>query len=365
MILSLFTFFVLFSTTAFASEPITFGPEFNFTNYEMWNAPGDGLTVNNPESVKVQTQFMKSVLAKCKTAGCRVENYYNRYGVLSYKVIFNDSWYFRIETDPGVVEIQTKPTSLADNVKLYSRYKKMIFETASELGLQRPNSYRNFDGWAGGHIHIGIKEAFGENLMLFRNFIVDYTNHIVLAHRFFANDVDFAPSIAILSEQQKLAFKSLIKDVDGGKVKSINEFAIRLQKEVYHKNPKGHEAEKHQALNVTRIVDNSTPLEGKTLEMRAFRAQGSPEVYFLQQRAIEKRIYYLKTKGPIPVNFHNINSLSAYDRTKMFYEYITESGLPFKDYEMWLTDVSEKKAYEEKFKNQQSSCLNVLSGYLK
>jgi hypothetical protein len=364
MIFKLFITLVIISSSAFGND-IPFGPEFNFSNQNLLNSQTSGLHVNSVESEAARDRFLVNVLEKCSPGECIATEYKNRYGVLSYRVTFKDNWFFQIETDPGVIEIQAKPTSLVDNIKIQKRYEKFIFSSAKEIGLVRVNELPGYQDWAGGHIHIGIKEAFNNDVRAFRNFIVDYTNHIELAHRFFSNDIDFAPSIATLTNEQKNNFVSLVKDVDDGRVSSIENFAKRLQKEVYYANPRGHQAEKHQALNVMRIVSDSFSESEKTLEVRGFRAQANSIVYLLQQRALEKRIIYLRNKAPISINFKDRNFILPNERVNLFYKYITESGLPFEDYEIWLTHPDELKYYEKNLKPKNTiSCYDFLVKFL-
>lgn len=344
---------------------ILFGPEFNFSNHEILSNIINPLDVNSEESENAQRKFRERIIQKCSPNKCRVTEYKNRYGATGYRVSFNDSWYFQIETDPGAIEIQAKPTSLVDNIKLYDRYNEMIFNTATEIGLSTSNKFQTTKDWAGGHIHIGIAEAFNNDVRHFRNFIVDYTNHLELAHEYFANDKKYAPSIAFLSNEQKANFAKLVRETDLGKVPTIVDFATRLQKEVYFSNPFGQQAEKHQALNVMRIVDSAYSEKEKTIELRGLRAQSNAKVYLLEQRLFEKRIIYLKNRAPISLSFEESMKHGDRQKVEMFYKYVTESGLPFKDYEDWIVKSGQRSFYQNSLKSKNSnSCLLALSNYI-
>lgn len=356
-------FFILFALFCgfVAKAQVKFGPEFNFTNPVILEAANHvpSNIVNNPENEKVVDLLAQHYSKVC--VDCTVLNYRNRYGVRSVRVTFSDGWHFDVITDPGVVEINTSPMTVNDVARLSERMNEFIFNPIYQLGLRPANDF--FNDWAGGHIHVDLKTAFGNDLSLFRNFIVDYTNHVELAHRIFGNDHHFAPSIQALDPEQKMAFDRLIKEVDAGGVTSIQRFAQRLQQEVYYRNPHGHTAKKHQALNVTRISDITIEDRYRTLEIRAFRSQENPEIFRLETQLIEKRIEFLKSwKTPIAIRWNDPSEITDEAAVSEFYRYVRDSNLDFKDYKIWVANLPPEllKKAQESYQPAVNSCRIVL-----
>lgn len=325
-----------FSSSAWAQA--TFGAEFNFTNWLISNS-AEGSYVNSPESEAARDQLMKAVRTAC--ANCYIQAQENSYGVKTYRVTYPDGWYFDIATDPAVVEIQTKPSTVEEIQSHKERIQKHIFDTAQSVNLL-PASKILGTHWAGSHIHIGALSALGDGVgavELLKNFMVDFSNHPELALGIFSSDSANAPPLGMLPQAQRDAFAQICADVDAGKIRSINTFARRVRNEVYNVTIMQDWAPstKYQAFNVNRIGDRAFDLMIQTFEIRAMRGQESALDFLIQTQLLEARIKYIQSRGKsVEINIPNVY-MTEEAKAEAFYKYVTETGLSFDPYVKLLT----------------------------
>lgn len=327
----LLTCLLFFTQVSWAWPPL-YGAEFTFTNNAMMNEKISGNIVNSPQAEKAQTELKELIKERC--AGCTMRVTSNSYGVKTYKFTYPDGFWFVVATDPGCLEIQTKPSTYAQ----YKKYKNIIqsdlFDSAASLGMFSDKDV------GGGHIHIGMKSAFDGDAVLFRNFVADYANHGELNSGIMDNDRAKAPILDDLNRNQRKAFKELLFDFDNGKakVKTIKGFAKSLEKEVYYKTPMGWDPSfKYQALNVHRVYGDEFSEAARTVEIRAQAAQKTFEDYLKQIQLYEKRIKFLSSKETKRIIYLDEGpELTGRDKVEQFYAYVTESGLDWNDYKYML-----------------------------
>ncbi len=325
----------LLAHTSYAGKG-TYGGEITLVNDEMIAAQTAGNVVNNPVSEKARDQMAAIMRERCKTAvpKCTVLDGKNKYGITSYRVVYEDNWWFQIETDPSVVEIQTKGATYEELSKLEHRIQRDIFDVGAQIGL-RPSG-----NIGGGHIHIGMHSTLDGDDNLFRNFFVDYANHSELGTGVMSFQGNGnAPTMVELTTDQQNQFVHILKDYDDFESKNYKMLASRIQTEVYYANPlRWTPPEKYQAFNVTRMVDSSVSEDERTFELRAFPGQVDAHEFLLQIRLLDKRLERLRhEKGrlayhPAPVNLPD--DLKA----ARFYRYVTDSGLSWKDYSHFVAE---------------------------
>jgi hypothetical protein len=326
ILLALLFFLISYGTLA----QTTFGAEFTFTNAAINQAQSDGETVNNEESERHQDLMMEQVRRTCD--GCRIIIEENKYEVEVYKVIYPDGWYFVIATDPAVVEVQTKPMTLADLKKQEQRIERDIFGAARAAGMAPSRSA------GGGHIHFGYLSSTEGDLRLARNIIVDFANHPEMANGVLSEDTWNSTPISNLPEDRQKAFRQIIADVDSGKIKNIQELATQIQKRVYNWHRADWDpTEKYHALNLTRLANSEWSDAEKTFEIRSLEAQRNHIEFKLLTKLFEGRIEYLKTiKEPIPVTIPKqtgfFGGMSSSQKIDRFAKYVAESGVNFEDF---------------------------------
>jgi hypothetical protein len=331
---------VLFLLSAIAARQAhaggtPFGGEITFTSDAMIAAQTAGNVVNNPVSERARDDMAWLMRERCARAvpKCRVIEGKSKYGIRNYRVAYADNgWWYQIETDPSVVEIQTKPATAQELEQMESRIQRDIFDLATEMGL-RPDAVLG-----GGHIHIGMHGALEGDARLFRNFFVDYVNHSELGTGIlsFLGNAN-APTLGELSIEQRHQFVTIIRDFDAGHINSEQEFAARIQQEVYYANPRNWlPPEKYQALNVMRMIDPSVSEEERTFELRAFPGQQSARDFILEAKLLTARLKLMKGfRGFVPYDPAPIDALPAVKAAR-FYRYVTDSGLSWHDYSRFV-----------------------------
>lgn len=329
--LLLFTCVLLFTELSWAWPPL-YGAEFTFTNDAMMNEKISGSIVNSPKAELAQEELKELIKSRCQ--GCTMRTTTNSYGVKTYKFTYPDGFWFIVATDPGCLEIQTKPSTFAE----YKSYSKIIqadlFDSATMLGMFTDKDV------GGGHIHIGMKSAFDGDAVLFRNFVADYSNHGELNSGIMDTDKYNAPSIDDLNRNQRKAFKELLFDFDNGKTKlqTIKGFAKALEETVYYKTPTGwNPAYKYQALNVHRVHGEEFAEAARTVEIRAQAAQETFDDFLKQIQLYEKRIKFISSKPTKRLVYLDQGvELTGREKLERFYAYVVESGLVWDDYKYML-----------------------------
>lgn len=341
----------LFATQAKAFSP-TFGAELTFTNMEVSNGDyGDGNVVISYESEDALDDWAASLIKLCFRRGdCDVQNHRDKYGLRIYRVVYKDGWWFQLSSDPGVIEIQTKPTTLRMLENRRDRIQEDIFDTGAQLGLFPSHN----DG--GGHIHIGAQAVF-ERRDLLRDFLVDYANHPELAMGILEQDEANAAHLSVLKPKQRKAFAALIESWDKNRVATPQRLAERIVDEVYYEAyfRDWYPSAKYQAVNLSRINDEYFAPEEQTIEMRALRAERSADEYIKLARLFQKRMEYLSKLKERPAYLDNDVPHFIADRVESFRRYVVESGLEWDDYKVFVP-----KEWLKKHKQKARSCSAIL-----
>lgn len=348
-------FSTLFFTNSLGGDPSLeplFGPEFTFTNqhlselyHETENPDPQGTNASiaeMKEKLRLRILLARQIQKRC--LGCTVIGLESDEPVSETSVLrvrYPDGYWFHISADPGVIEIQAKPTTLGELEHIKDRLQKDLFNSAREIGLD-PFVHES----GGGHINIGFN-FFEQDALLFRNFIVDYANHPELALGIFERDIYNAPPISIKKQDRKY-FQKVIARFDQGEIKSAKELVFLLVRTggLYSTN---------SAMNLTKI-HAPTITSHSRVEIRAFRAQSSADEYLLQCRLLAARIAYLKKlTQPIPLQFQDKRSIL--DMIKGFQTYVTETGLDWKDFQMFIPQAWKRYLRKKVTLGEGSSCM--------
>jgi hypothetical protein len=277
-------------------------------------------------------------------------------------VIFPDTYVISVNVDPGVIETQAYPATVKQYKTLYKQHFENLFLGAANAGLF-PDTFMS-----GGHIHIGLSEFLAEPI-LFRNFIVDITNHFELAGGILDLNQKNAPSIQESTDGRRRLdkFKSMIEAFDNGTL-IANSWAFSNEGEVIKSVTDLAKYYFHEIQELKRYFALNLQNKHGTLEIRAIHAQLNFEEYLKEITLFQSRLNYLKRLSDknilIPVeDFVDSGALGTkkYDKllVQKFYDYVTESGLNWAEYKplIYLTDLRRKKIIE---KSSARMCKNVL-----
>ena len=184
--------------------PPTFAPEITFTHDEIFNAyrrSSEAGATSTPTSIRWLERARDAVAHACQPA-CTITPFRDRYDVEAYRVTYPDGSWFELTLDPAVIEIKTMPVTLAQFQALRPRLQHDLWDP-----LVRPPLGLEAGIRGGGHINIGADEAFGGDVLLIRNFLVDYWNHEALSWGVLGRDPHQAPHPTMLRDRR--AFERL------------------------------------------------------------------------------------------------------------------------------------------------------------
>lgn len=353
--LRLFLFLLILcqSTISLAGRGM-FGPEWTFTSEEIIKS-NQQYTGTNPEQGAIQ-KWIKAVRQVCRQ--CRIQG---------NKVVYDENFWFKIGTDPFVLEVTAQPMSAAKFRRYKTTIQKIVFSAAETAGLFV------HERLVGGHIHLDLKTNFGRNDLLTRNFVVDLMNHPELFMGAFSHDYLNAPPVATLGAGALKKLEKIIARFDRGEIE-LSEMFSQIRSEVYSSSKSIMSSSKYQAINLNH---------DETIEIRGFQPQTSAEHHLAMIELLDARIEYLKTLDrPVPLEVENlagkyrfkeVDNLHSYETlleprqiVEAYHKYVTEAGLDWNDYKDYWADARVREYMEGHGKrlkiNRPTSCRRVMGG---
>jgi hypothetical protein len=224
------------------------------------------------------------------------------------KVITPEGFWFKITMDQTVLEVLTEPMTFDQLAQRSEILEELIWKTGKKAYVAPHKRL------GGGHLHLDIESHFGNDRMLFRNFIVDLVNRPELFMGGLGLNYFNAPPLSFYSAKENKVFKKIIAEFDKtpdmsivGLMERMNSFYESLQHPVMP-TPNS----KFQAVNFKHF-------EMGTLEIRAVKPQVSAEHALRLVRMFESRIEVLKkTKKLIKVKVPDHSSFYQAERIKGF-----------------------------------------------
>jgi hypothetical protein len=332
------TLLLLFSLLFFGQAlawPPTYGSEYNFSSQKTehawalrghnarwdestnWQEPG-------PEEFEAAEVFAARVKALCGDE-CKIVKHVGKYHAVNYQVIFNDGYGFNISVDHRVVEIQTQPETLEELKKNEARVQKYIFDVAASPELDLTAAAHE----AGGQFNIGILSAFEGDPKGFLKYFVNYHNFPELASGILGKNYLNAPPLSHLNAIQRKALSRITDDVNKGRIKTVQEVALRIRKEVYTDTPRFKEGpEYYQGVGMKNIDENVTPESDRPFELRGIRQPRNAHERTLLAELMEIRMKY-EIQNEDPIAFLDVPKVKEYDPEVLanrFRLYVREMG---------------------------------------
>ncbi|MGE0763153.1 MAG: hypothetical protein AB7N80_07745 [Bdellovibrionales bacterium] len=302
----------------------TYGPEFEFTSHEIvrdWPTDRpkffaiDNKTLIDGREGVLQKKLVAAIRLKCQTTGrCKVyedliageDQMTDSLNNPIYFLRFEDNLWFRIETDPGCVEVQMTPSTTDQLYDIEKRARHFIFETAFESGLI-------VEDGGNGHFNIGIESAFGPYGLALLSYIADYANFPELSLGALGRNLDTAPPINGLSLLQRRAFEALLRKVRAQRLAnpdlslSTEEVAQKIAHDVYYQSrTRGFNGYHDQAISLsTSIPDAFEYKRLKDLQRAEHRdnfAQPTFRHFILRGELFEWRMRHLVRQG-LPLEY--------------------------------------------------------------
>lgn len=329
-------FFLLLAAAPLPAHawPPTFGPEFTFTNKRIMLNSIDSDVSSQYSTISRITSLLEDRCAAEKN--CTVlKGIRNGIGT---RIEYDDGFWVAFNTDPGVIEVQAKPSTVEEFRARKELIQRDVFDLAKEVGME-PHEHAG-----GGHIHMGINSAFGEEeSTALRNFVTDFYNHPELSSGIFGEDAKNAP---ILTREELDSLQVVLKKFDEGKFPTREFFLAGVMDAL-----RGTEAEpkslKYRSLSFLSLgyfwdwvyekVSEKDKLayrlgERATLEFRAFRPQKDMAMFLREIELLEARVKYIK-KNPEKIALSFAQSpANAFGAAELFHRYVTEMGLDWSEY---------------------------------
>lgn len=321
------------SPQAESSEPV-FGPEFTFTSPDIMRGTWDSNRLPMTKIIERANNHLiggQEPAARFRVAGkMRLES--------------PNGWWFQVTPDVGVVEIKMSPLSVNDWKRFAVDIQDAVFVTAANEGLY-PALFAG-----GGHITVHLK-IFRNNVLLARNFIVDYWNHNELAMGAFGYDTHNALSLWLNHSDIQSRVEVAIEDM--GDITNIASFlmGIKLQfrgdRNLYQILWNKGQTQRHLDLNFSAVGSDR-------LEIRSLRPQVDIKTWINQIELIQARVEYLsRFTERIPLKMRvpfTTTPLANFSETghalnppidpelalRSFYQYVTESGLKWDDHRSYV-----------------------------
>ena len=332
--------------------PPTYGAEFEFFHPNLtWNLEN----INGPEALQAKAEFMHQIQEDCLASGCKVDKIGGKFSV-DYRVTLPNGWWFIVSHDPAVIEITTKPSTLAELRQNTENINQFIFKSARKAKFR---VHRDDNA----HFNFGVQSAFDNDPKEFLKFFVDYQNNTHLSLGTLGQDFYNAPPLSIQKEEQRIALAAIVTEVNAGKYGSIAEVSKAVMKRVYTSTydkelqnsvhyqsiglkyitkeklvkPSFESLEVQALLNLIPFVDFTKPHD-QPIELRAAWSQTSAEHFIKIAELVEARVAFLKKQSSSVVYLKsNRKEINTWREAKTrFYIYVTETGLDFKRYNSLL-----------------------------
>lgn len=265
-----------------------------------------------------------------------------------FRVEYKDGFYFDVTMDPACLEVIPKPMTISELRKNKERIQKDIFDMLKASGLEPHRAF------GGGHIHLGAISAFGNDVKLFRNFLVDTANHTELASGALENDAENATPLYKLNKNQRKAFKKLIDRADEKEFKTPIDLATAFVEDVLFEGKEAGAkklmAQRYLQLNVMRMADldlsNIDPHatwagyeayvnfaevtdETATAETRHLRAQMNADDVVWDAEMVMGRLNWLKKQGMLKLSDDFMKGVTPKpkDAANNFVTYLRQAGV--------------------------------------
>lgn len=333
-----------------------------------------GVGVNHldgPYGGRLFHKYRDRIAFMCRTGECSIKIMdVKSYGKDSYKgfrVEFNDGWYFDVGRDPNVIEVKTKPISAMEYSLRKEQIQQYLYDTAASVGLKPMIKNSPFNG---GHVNLGLNSHFKSeedsyDVLLFRNFIVDFYNHGELAMGVLLKDSISAK--AVIDQPKYLtALREIIREFDEKYLNnSRSEDRDEQHRQIVELSKKldaffSNKLNRKSALNFKSMAytDENT----RRIEVRSSRAPKDSEYLFLIVNLFQSRIQALKRwTTPIPLRTE-VGSTDKSKQLSVFQSYVEGSGLLLEDYRHILSPDYVKKFDQMNFRPSQIQCLKIYAG---
>jgi hypothetical protein len=317
IILFSLVFLQIISLTVKADFAPTYGPEINLTKKEWRRIKGvkkDPLTAKDDEKKiaselqETADKLLEEIINSCPECEVLNRNYFQKAPVFKFVYALisvpKSDLLIYLTADNRVIEVSMTPLTNQKVNEYQDTIQKLIFDPAKKLGLTKKIG--------AGHLHIGMRSTFKNDLLLFRNFIVDTTIYSKVFYSLFLGNETNCPTLDILKSKNlenidfEMIFKQIISDFDrttdwtrAHDTKYVwqksRELIAAINSEIYSKTTRDF---KFQFINYLHLNNpenlDAFDEDAETLEIRGAPELGSALEYTLLTNLINSRLNYLR-----------------------------------------------------------------------
>lgn len=324
----------------FESE-LRFGPEMTISSQEILDSfPRTLHGATSPVSIAKIEAMRRNIQRRYTLLGLRPPRFefFDQAGGWprhAYRIRYPDRFELTMITDPGVIELNSTPSSQIEIERHLGRFQSDFFDEGARLGL----TPALFTG--SGHIHIEVTRLHPVTV---RNFLASFFNSTGLAAGALNEDVFNAIGMGEIPEENKSRLRAAFLDFD------------RIERpRIYHLNSLAHGAyaiplaaeppEYREARNEVRprkyfAVNFGAIDKFGTIEIRSIRPQASALAYLKLVKLFVARMKVAERqrRAGVRVPIGELRSLRGNPQAILaeFDRYVTEAGLRFEDYREFI-----------------------------
>ena len=321
-------------------DGLRFGAEWTLTSDALFKSFPTGGPVNavtTPYSRALVIRFQQSLEKKYENATKKpvFENMssHSRWTRDAFSIQYPNNFKMTVFTDPGVLEINSSPSSLSTLKKNRDRIQGDIFDQGKDLGVE-PGLFAG-----SGHMHVETTRLHPDTV---RNFLAAYYNHTGLAAGALNEDVFNSLGPGEMSPRSKAALQRAFELYDASdrdqsalarfveNIQIAHDVPLEEDLQEYKDSGRGKRAGKYFAVSFKSFFEIGT------IEIRAIRPQASADAYLKLAHlwAAQMKVAEFKRQLGILVPIGELQSHRGNPQAVIadFDHYLEEAGLRIEDY---------------------------------
>ncbi len=346
---------------------LRFGAEMTLSSDELlksYPTNGNEVRVSSLLAEKKIQQISIKISSSSKNQESPTQNFkffHSKWSRKALELSYPNGFVMTLFPDPGVIELNTSPSSQLDIEQNLSNIQRDFFDAGEAVGL-KPALFTG-----SGHMHIEVSKLHPVTV---RNFLGDFYNATGLSAGALNEDIYNALGSGEMPEKNKKLLRDAFAQFDKTGVLSDLEVGILRAYEI----PRGEDLPDYQKARVDDraskyfAVSLSSLSSLGTIEIRSIRPQASAKSYLKLVKLFAKRMEFAENNR-VAGRLTQIGSLKSVrgnpeEVLKSFDRYLSEVGLSLADYRefvmpWWQLENGEVDRYLAKHGGGARSCKSI------